>query len=91
MVDHVTVKKFAELTGYTAKAINNKVHTGALPKGVWIKSPDNRILISQRRFDEWATSEQALNQRAQPASRSVSRIGANDAASVSSSSPRPLI
>ena len=51
----VTVKKFSELSGYTPKAIYNKVERGIWVHNVhWIKAPDRRILININEFENWA-------------------------------------
>jgi len=91
MPNLVTVEKFADLSGYTPKAVRNKVHDGTWPYGVWVKAPDGRILIDQRAYDEWAISGQAQKRPVIPASKSVSHIKASGAGSASSSSPPPLI
>ncbi|WP_421261392.1 hypothetical protein [Aeromonas jandaei] len=44
----------AQMTGYTEKAIKEKVKQGKLIEGVHFqKAPDNRIIINWRRFEEW--------------------------------------
>ena len=51
---YVTVKKFAELTGYTEKAVNAKTE-----RGVWLEgkhyriAPDGRKLIDLEEFERW--------------------------------------
>lgn len=41
----VTPKRFSELTGYTVKAVNNKIDSGVWRYGkLWTKGPDNRRL-----------------------------------------------
>lgn len=51
---YVRVSKFAELTGYTDKAVRRKIE-----EGVWIlgkhyrKAPDGAILIDIQGFDRW--------------------------------------
>ncbi len=50
----VTIKKLANLTGYTEDAIRAKIK-----KGVWIygkhchKAPDNRILFNTKEIELW--------------------------------------
>lgn len=52
----VRIKKFAELTGYTEKAVYQKIHTS-----VWAEEreyrhgPDNVILIDLEAYDKWAS------------------------------------
>ncbi len=60
MPNHVTIKKFAELSGYSASAIRNKKSSGMWPEGVWVQAPDGRILISQEEYDNWAVSGKIL-------------------------------
>lgn len=44
----------AEMTGYTERAIKEKVKQGALIEGVhFTKAPDNKIIINWRRFEDW--------------------------------------
>lgn len=50
----VTVKRFSELTGYSAKAIYHKVEDGT-----WVedrqfrRAPDGRILIDTEGYEAW--------------------------------------
>jgi hypothetical protein len=65
----VTIKKAAELSGYSVKAIEAKRADGTWLEGVvWIKAPDGRILISPEGIDAWAEgcvlAPQARRQRA---------------------------
>ena len=42
------------MTGYTERAIKEKVKQGALIEGVhFTKAPDNKIIINWRRFEDW--------------------------------------
>lgn len=42
---YVTIGRFAELSGYTEKAIRAKIHDGTWEKGaVWVKAPDGASL-----------------------------------------------
>jgi hypothetical protein len=56
----VTIKKFAELSGYSEDAIRAKTK-----KGVWIyklhftKAPDGRILINLEEVSKWMQSSKA--------------------------------
>lgn len=50
----LTLKKMAELTGYTEKAFHEKIYQGKWPEGkVWRKSPDGRIQINLEGFNQW--------------------------------------
>ncbi|MEM7284536.1 MAG: excisionase [Pseudomonadota bacterium] len=54
----VTVKKFAEETGYTAKAINNKIDKGQWPQGrMWRKAPDGRRHVNLEEYERWVESQ----------------------------------
>ena len=51
----VTIRRFAELSGYTEKAVRGKIAEGVwLQDIVWRKAPDGRILVSLRGYEEWA-------------------------------------
>jgi len=92
MARYQTVKKFAEASGYTERAIRTKIQDGTWPMGeVWIKAPDNRVLISVEGYEAWAESGMASGARRQPALKSVSCSRGGSAASVSRLSPAPLI
>lgn len=51
----VTVRKMSELSGYTQKAVYNKIE-----KGIWLldrhyrKAPDGRLLLSISAIEDWA-------------------------------------
>ncbi len=50
----ITVALAAELTGYSSKALNQKIDKGQLPYGVvWINAPDNRRMINLQQFMRW--------------------------------------
>jgi hypothetical protein len=56
---HVTIGKFAEMTGYTEKAIRHKIDLGVWIEGrVFKRAPDNRILIDIEGYDQWAAGVQ---------------------------------
>lgn len=56
-VEWVTVRKFALETGYTEKAVRNKIDRGDWLRGqVWTKAPDGRILLSIEGFNRWVES-----------------------------------
>lgn len=53
-VSWVTVRRFAELTGYTRDAIYTKVKRGVWPEGAfWRKAPDGRVLLSLEAYNRW--------------------------------------
>jgi hypothetical protein len=46
-----------ELTGYTVKAIQCKIHRGEWQEGkVWRRAPDGRILIDIAGYERWVES-----------------------------------
>lgn len=54
-VDRVTIGRFAELTGYTAAAVNGKIARGDWLEGrEYAKAPDGRILIILSGYEQWA-------------------------------------
>jgi hypothetical protein len=72
MINWVTINRFAELSGYTEKAVRSKITEGVWLQGqIWRKAPDSRILISLRGYDEWAEG-QAFAPLATRPSRSTS-------------------
>lgn len=71
---YVTIEKFAEASGYSAKAIRRKIEDG-----VWIetrqyrRAPDGRILIDVQGVEAWAEGQQGPSNHSGPASGSSSR------------------
>ena len=54
----VTVKKFTELTGYSAKAVYHKVEGGVwLENHHYRRAPDGRILIDTEGYEAWVRGE----------------------------------
>lgn len=50
----VTIKRFARLSGYSEKAIRNKIDRGVwLEKRHWVKAPDGRLQINIPAIQEW--------------------------------------
>lgn len=53
-VKYVTIKKCAELTGYSVGAIRNKIYRGKwVLNEHYVKAPDGRILINLENFAKW--------------------------------------
>jgi hypothetical protein len=70
----VTIKKAAELSGYSVKAIEAKRANGVWLEGVvWIKAPDGRILISPDAIDEWVEGIVRLPDSKAPVGPNVGR------------------
>jgi hypothetical protein len=56
LLRHVTIKKFAELSGYSEDAIRAKIKRGDWLEGaVFIKAPDGRNLIDLEGYEKWAS------------------------------------
>jgi hypothetical protein len=54
----VTAKKAAEMSGYTAKAIERKIQSGVWLQGViWMKAPDGKIMVSPEGIDAWVEGQ----------------------------------
>ena len=52
------VKMFSEYSGYTVKAINNKIDNGIWKQGsLWKKAPDNRRIINTLEYEKWQESQ----------------------------------
>ena len=59
MVEYKTIRQFATESGYTEGAIREKIRKGVFPKNdVWLRGPDNRILISIKGFNQWVINGQ---------------------------------
>lgn len=51
---YVVIEKAAEITGYTRRAIEEKIARGVWLEGrEWVKAPDGRRLISLKGFQQW--------------------------------------
>ncbi|GAA4649662.1 hypothetical protein GCM10023116_19400 [Kistimonas scapharcae] len=58
MTNFVRIRKFAELTGYSEKAVERKIDSGKWPMGkIWIKAPDGRRLINLEEYEKWVQGE----------------------------------
>lgn len=91
MIRYMTIPKFAAETGYTEDAIRTKIRDGIWPKGqVWIKAPDNRILIDVQGYEKWVETGVGLKLGRKAALKSPSCITAFAAVKESRSSPPPL-
>lgn len=56
----VTIKRFAELTGYSGRAVEGKMHRGDWLEGrEFRKAPDGRILMDLEAFERWVLGESA--------------------------------
>lgn len=58
MIKYVTIEKFAELTGYTDKAVRDKMYKGVFVRGKhYQKAPDGRVLINLEEYQKWVESQ----------------------------------
>lgn len=54
MTRYVRIPKFCELTGYTEKAVREKVRTGAWREGIeYRRGPDGHILVDLQGYEKW--------------------------------------
>jgi hypothetical protein len=54
MVRFITIKKFAEESGYSPDAVRSKIKRGDWLQGeVWLKALDGRILIDREGYEKW--------------------------------------
>jgi|TARA_R110000803_G_scaffold180354_1_gene242792 hypothetical protein len=61
MVEYKTIRQFANESGYTEKAVREKIRKGIFPEDeVWLWAPDNRKLISIEGFNLWAIQGREL-------------------------------
>ena len=55
---YVQISKFCELTGYTERAVETKIH-----RGVWVegrqyrRAPDGRLLIDMEGYEKWVENQ----------------------------------
>ena len=56
-IRYVTIRRFAEATGYTENAIRTKIRDGVWREGQeWVKAPDGRNLIDIEGYNAWVVS-----------------------------------
>jgi hypothetical protein len=54
MLRYLTISKFSAESGYTEAAIRSKIRDGIWAEGdVWVRAPDNRILIDVEGYVRW--------------------------------------
>ena len=96
MLDRVTIGKFSELSGYTEKAIRNKIHDGVwLENEVFSRAPDSRVLISLGGYEAWVDRKRTrgsnpLKVRTRSVSGSLTPSAKRGNASSLNLSPLPL-
>jgi hypothetical protein len=66
--------KFCADTGYTVKAIERKIESGAWREGFqYIRAPDGRIHVCLENYERWVEGQQVPLSPAKPPSGSSSR------------------
>lgn len=77
--DYVTVRKAAELTGYTERAIRHKISNGLWPENiVWKWGNDGVQLINMEGYNTWASQIGRASMRGRHSSASTSfMLGTN--------------
>lgn len=69
MIEYKTIRQFAAESGYTEEAIRTKISRGVFRENeVWVRGPDNRVLISINGFNEWVRKGQEFVQQVTQAS-----------------------
>jgi hypothetical protein len=54
VLDRVLIGRFADLTGYTQKAVRRKIEEGVWLEGLhWFRNPDGRITMSLSAYTRW--------------------------------------
>jgi len=58
---YMRIKLFAELTGYSEKAVRRKIEEGIFVEGIHFKrAPDNCILIDATEFERWVEGSKSV-------------------------------
>jgi hypothetical protein len=58
MIDRVLIPLFAQMTGYTEKAVRRKIEDGVWAEGLhWFRNPDGRIVLSLSAYQAWQTHQ----------------------------------
>ena len=92
MIEYKTIRQFAAESGYTEAAIREKIRKGVFPKDrVWLRAPDNRVLISLEGFNQWVINGQELLKEVEVVSSSPSPIKASHLKSVLKQGVSPLV
>ncbi len=77
---YVLIELASQLTGYTVKAIEQKIDSGVWPEGlVWKHAPDGRRLIIMDGYHKWAEMGRAsppARRRSKSASLTTASIAA---------------
>lgn len=58
MMRYVLIARFAELSGYTVKAVQGKIATGAWVEGrEYKRAPDGHILVDLQGYEKWVEGQ----------------------------------
>lgn len=72
MIEYKTIRQFASESGYTQEAIRTKISRGVFRENeVWVRGPDNRVLISIQGFNQWVRKGQEFEQQVTQVSESL--------------------
>lgn len=72
-VRYVTIKRAAEMTGYSQAAIRHKIERGDWREGKeYVRAPDGRILVNLKGYEAWAaggtTTQESRSEKTQSGS-----------------------
>ena len=60
MTQFTTIKKFSALSGYSEAAIRTKISRGVwLEDQVWVRAPDDRVLIDIEGYEKWVAGQES--------------------------------
>ena len=60
MTRYSTIKKFADVSGYSDAAIRTKISRGVwLEDQVWVRAPDDRVLIDIEGYEKWVAGQES--------------------------------
>ena len=92
MINYVTVKRFAELSGYTEKAVRSKISKNVFKLGKqYSYAPDGKPLINLDGFESWVENTATCELSLKVAFKSRSHMKRKGAENGSTCSPPPLI
>lgn len=64
MTRYVLIHRFADLTGYSVKAVEGKVASGAWIEGKeYRRAPDGRVLVDMEGFERWVEGQRRVTPR----------------------------
>lgn len=61
MINYIQLRKYAELSGYSEKAIRDKIYEGVWVEGIhFCKAPDRKIMINIEKVELWLQGKNSL-------------------------------